>query len=77
MRWSVWIAAAGAIAISSAAAHAQYGAEYNRGYGQYSQPYGQPGPRDIGASPRPDFPGAKQSDISPRRTHKHRRSAAK
>jgi hypothetical protein len=46
--------------------------------------YGPMGPQrswhpgyDAAASPRPDFPGARQSDISPRRSHKHRSAASK
>jgi hypothetical protein len=75
MRWSVWIAAAGAVLISGTTATAQYRSDYYPGYnsgyyqGQYNQPYGwQSGP-DVAAHPRPDFPGPYQSETS-RRYHK-------
>jgi hypothetical protein len=65
MRWSVWIAAASAVLISGTIASAQY---YQS---PFNQPYGVPGVPDIAASPRPDFPGAKQGQTAARHSHKH------
>jgi hypothetical protein len=45
------------------------------GTGEPWRPW-QPG-YDAAAAPRPDFPGAKQSEYSPRHSHKHRSTAAK
>ena len=76
MRWSVWIAAAGAVLISATAATAQYRSDYYPGYnsgyyqGQYNQPYGWQGAPDVAAHPRADFPGPYQSEVMPRRSHK-------
>ena len=76
MRWSTWIAAAGAVVISGTVATAQYRQDYYYP-GYNTRPYARPTVPDVAAAPRPDFPGAKQSETSTRRSHKHGRSANK
>jgi hypothetical protein len=80
MRWSAWIAAAGAVFISGTAANAQYRQDYYPGqYNQpyYNQPYARQGGPDIAASPRPDFPGPYQGETPARRHHKRSTATTK
>jgi hypothetical protein len=64
---------AGAIVLPSIAAAQAPGGYY--GTGEPWRPW-QPG-YDPAAAPRPDFPGAKQTEYSPPRSHKHKSTAAK
>jgi hypothetical protein len=71
--WFTLIAVTAAVLMSATLASAQYG----YGPGGPGQPiYRQPGP-DLGASPRPDFPGAKQAQPSNRHSHGSKNSSTK
>jgi hypothetical protein len=75
MRWSALIGVAGAVMMSATVASAQYRQDYP---GQVNPSYA--GPHrglTIEGAPRPDFPGAKQSETSARHSHKHNGTAAK
>jgi hypothetical protein len=76
LRWSALVGAAAVLMTSSTVAFAQYNSQYNYYPGQIDRPGPNRGLTIYGA-PRPDFPGARQSETSPRHSHKHSGTAKK
>jgi hypothetical protein len=74
LRWPALIGAAAAVMISATVASAQYRQDY---YPGQISPSGPNRGLTIEGTPRPDFPGAKQSETSPQHSHKHSSGASK